>query len=269
VRLWRKHLEGHEQATRWTSGLLTWPALIAIGWLIYELTAQTELGIAAVCLKFGWHDLRTAIWLRRRDPEHDRGRACFWLYLSSGLWKAGVTAIVMMGAFAVVAAWLGPAQPQPVVRWGVMPAWLVGVLVTALGSFGVASIATTWAFILALQFRIKFWLSSRVHRAQELDKWPPCGTYRQSDNRAGWLLELVLGELFLILVETCCVSVMAITGDKQLNDLKGILLGLVCIFLFLGSAKIVMMLDRFLKPRLIANAPWECWGFEESAEDVA
>src|SRR5205823_1721793 len=54
-----------------------------VGWALYELTTQPALGAVAVCLKFGWEDFRTARWLRRRDPNRRRGRACFWLYVGN------------------------------------------------------------------------------------------------------------------------------------------------------------------------------------------
>src|SRR6266566_1511806 len=81
-------------ARRWR-GAFTWTGLLVVGWALYELTTQPALGAVAVCLKFGWEDFRTARWLRRRDPDRRRGRACFWLYVGNGLWKTAVVAVVM------------------------------------------------------------------------------------------------------------------------------------------------------------------------------
>ena len=69
---------------------LTLPGLLALGWLIFEATSQPALAVVVVCVKFGWNDLLTAYWLRVRDPEPGRGRACFWLYLTGAFWKMGV-----------------------------------------------------------------------------------------------------------------------------------------------------------------------------------
>jgi hypothetical protein len=49
--------------SRWHTPL-TWSALAALGLLVYELTAQPALGVSVLCLKFGWNDWRTALWLR-------------------------------------------------------------------------------------------------------------------------------------------------------------------------------------------------------------
>src|SRR5437016_4928589 len=91
---------------------LSWPAVLAAGWLFYELTAQPNLGAAVVCAKFGWNDFRTAWWLRRVDPDRRRAWACFWFYLASALWKTAITATVTIFAFAFVAASLRPAAPR-------------------------------------------------------------------------------------------------------------------------------------------------------------
>ena len=82
--------------------LFSWTGLLMLGWLIYELTAQAALGVMALCVKFGWEDFCTAVWLRRKDPIRSRAKVGFWMYLASGLWKSAVTGIVL--AMIVVAA---------------------------------------------------------------------------------------------------------------------------------------------------------------------
>src|SRR5579883_2341719 len=112
------------QRRSWFSRLhLSWPMLFVAGWLLYELTTKPTLGAVAVCLKFGWEDFRTAIWLRRNDPRRLRGRACFWLYLASGLAKTAGVAGLMSIAFVAISP-KGPAAQGP--RWAAimeMAAW--------------------------------------------------------------------------------------------------------------------------------------------------
>ena len=52
---------GDEASGRPRHALMTWPALVAIGWLIYEATAQPNLGAAIVCAKFGWAGAATGL----------------------------------------------------------------------------------------------------------------------------------------------------------------------------------------------------------------
>src|ERR1700733_2601344 len=81
----------------------TWLGLLAVAWVIVELTHQPALGAVAVCLKFGWEDFRTARWLYHTDTQLWRRRSTFWLYLAWGLWKTAVVAFLMSIGFALVA----------------------------------------------------------------------------------------------------------------------------------------------------------------------
>src|SRR5262245_19924297 len=96
-------------ARRWLRPF-TWTGLLAIGWILYELTAQPALGAIAVCLKCGWEDFRTALWLQRRDPDRRRGSACFWLYAANGLCKTAAVAFIMSMAVVGVAQEKGRGQ---------------------------------------------------------------------------------------------------------------------------------------------------------------
>ncbi len=78
---------------RWTIAL-AWLAAIAASYLIFVISSDLGLGLAAISLRFGWSDFQTARWLRRRDPYRQRGVANFWLYASSGSWKAAQVAAV-------------------------------------------------------------------------------------------------------------------------------------------------------------------------------
>ena len=102
--------EQDDRAGRWAN-VLSVPLLLVIGWVLYELTAQPALGVAAVCIKFGWDDFRTAWWLRRRDPDWRRARACFWLYLASGLWKLAISASLMIFAY-IFLKFMGALGPR-------------------------------------------------------------------------------------------------------------------------------------------------------------
>src|SRR5262245_45921808 len=73
-------------------------ALLALAWLVYEATAQPALGAVLACLKFGWDDWRTSIWLWRTDPNRGRARACLWAYFAAGLWRAAIVGTIFMFA---------------------------------------------------------------------------------------------------------------------------------------------------------------------------
>jgi hypothetical protein len=174
---------------------LIWPMLFLVGWVLYELTTQPTVGAAAVCLKFGWEDFRAAIWLRRRDPLRLRGRACFWLYLSSGLAKTAGVSGLMSIAFVVISSNLGNVQVWQ--RWAAvieMAAWTGLAMLTGL----VCSIfALGYASILARSGGFRLWLSSDVHRARRRNHWPPYEENRIGRNQLANLHFMIAFVVFL------------------------------------------------------------------------
>jgi hypothetical protein len=165
---------------RWR-GVVALSVLLLVGWVLYELTAQPALGVAAVCIKFGWEDFRTAWWLRARDRLPGRGRACFWLYIASGLWKIAITASLMIFGyvFLKIAGALAAKRAAPHV---------VGSMLTAFGGIAMAAITASAAVVLALVGNHRLWLHHGVHRARRYDVWPPPHWPEHSSNLAGMLL---------------------------------------------------------------------------------
>jgi hypothetical protein len=236
--------------------LFAWPFLLALAWLLYELTAQPHLAAVVVCIKFGWNDMRAAVWLRRTDPERRRGRACFWIYLASGLWKIAMTAVLTMFACAFL---IKPPAPQP---QAVMPDSLrmfISVALAALVGFGLSTLATCVALGLALRYRIKLWLSPTVDRARRKNAWPPYDEYTWTVNRAGRVIVTAL-----ILLSTVVVIVLVVTmltffqglGPPRGAVMGGITTGLV------GIPTLILALRDVLNRHTIARTPAECWGTE-------
>src|SRR5262245_29129752 len=125
------------EAGRGCTRHLTWPVLLGLGWLIYELTHKPALGAMAVCLKFGLNDFRTARWLSRIDGDRGRAHSCFWLYLATGLYKTAITGSVLAIAITLLAAVLGPRRPpQPqVLDWAGLREAFLGAALATLGGF--------------------------------------------------------------------------------------------------------------------------------------
>ena len=96
---------------------LPWWLIGAFAALVAELTAHPSIGVVVLCLKFGWNDFQTALWLRRRDPIPLRGRICFWFYAASSLWRICISGFALMFVLAVIlgvsAARQAPAGGRP------------------------------------------------------------------------------------------------------------------------------------------------------------
>jgi hypothetical protein len=243
--------EHEAPASRWLN-ILSIPVLLVIGWILYELTAQPALGVAAICVKFGWEDFRTAWWLRRNDADWRRGRATFWLYLASGLWKMAITASLMIFGyiFLKMMGALGPrAGPH-----------VAGALLTAFAGISLATVTACWAVFLAFIWRVRLWLNSATHYARRHNLWPPPPAPANAHNAAGLL---ICTSLFAMLVPLLVFGlVLGVLHSVGLNNggpgelillagLPGIALVLVLSLFFLSR--------RVLGPRIYAASAQECW----------
>src|SRR5262245_27192489 len=152
---------GQQQKSLWTI-IFSWPGMLMMAWLIYELTTDASLGVVVLCSKLGWPYLRVGLWLRARDTLRSRGKTLFWLYFAAGLWKIALTASIfsyLLCANEDVAAAL---QVQ-----------VAEASVTAVSAFGAALLASYVAIAMAIYHRQKLWIESSVFDAWHQDAWPP------------------------------------------------------------------------------------------------
>jgi hypothetical protein len=250
--------EAVAQPSRWRLPF-TWLSLVALAWLLFELTHNLALGAIAVCLKFGWEDFLTARWLWRNDAHPWRRRSTVWLYVSWGLWKTAVVAFLMTFGFAVVAARqaipAAPAMPVP------LRAFLV-TLLTTLAGFALSTLATVLTVLCAWYGGIRLWLDSAVHRARRAEVWPPALLCEGRPNR---LSHLLLTALALSLFTTV-MGLIALASQI----VGGATLCLVLSFAAPVAGPVMMLLLRDLFLRKVgADSPFECWPEEWNDDEEA
>jgi hypothetical protein len=254
----------HGPPRRWLRAI-HWSGLCLIGWIIYELTMQPALAAGAVCVKFGWEDFRTAVWLRRHDPKRTRGKACAAFYFASGLWKIILTSFVMFVALAIVTDNPGappqPGQPPPPV-----PPFVLPFVICWLG-FWILAVALCRSLWLALRYRVRFWLNPVVHLNRQFNLWPPGQGFSHRRNRAG----LVLMSSLFVMVFPVLVLVVIVLFTVVLEPLgqgrhKGLItVGSILLSVVVGPIGFIG-LKAFLYQRVIAASPEECWGDAELVE---
>ena len=238
-------------------------AFMFVGWLVYEVTDEPALAAMLACLKFGWNDFLTARWLRRTDPVPPRGRACFWLYLASGLWKAALMGVLLFVLVAFLAFQPAP-QPGPgVVRQNDPPPIFIGGFLTAFFGFTLSTLASFVALARGWRHGVKFWLSPAVHNARENGVWPPL--YGRT-NTAGMLL------LTALILSFCVLGPVALLLLFVLLDGAGVGLpaaaqAVVFAALALVAAPAFILLVRdVLAKHFIADHPADCWGTDPLPE---
>jgi hypothetical protein len=230
----------------------TWMGLLAVAWVVYELTHQPALGAIAICLKFGWEDFHTAYWLAWHDASRWRRWSTFWLYVAWGLWKTAVVAFLMSFAFAA----FGPRKAAPGVPQVVLV--FLGTFLTTLTGFALSTLLTAVAVLCAWWGGVRLWLDSAVHRARRLDCWPPAPFCEGRTNRLGSLLLTGLGLGFLFVLLILLAAAPGGAGGFA-----------ICFFLSI-TAPVMMLVARELISRQVwAESPYECWHepwWEEEAE---
>jgi hypothetical protein len=164
------------------SSFLSLPLILLIGLIIFEATSNPGWAAMSLCLKFGWEDFRTAFWLIRTDPHRKRGRACWWLYVASGLWKVGVSSFAM---FVVIIILEGFFRPGGKGQGKGMLRLVFGVCMCLFFAFVLSAVATWIALFSAWWNNVPLWLNGSVRIARHRAEWPPLYGSR---NRIGMLI---------------------------------------------------------------------------------
>ncbi|HEV3004398.1 MAG TPA: hypothetical protein VGX78_08040 [Pirellulales bacterium] len=235
-------------ATRnWLRGL-AWPAFALIAWIVFKLTAEAALGVIVFCLKFGWNDLLTAIWLRCVDPCRHRAQACGWFYVAAAILRVSLVAVMLMFAIALGT----PAQI-------VAPIEFVTAAIEACVGFGLLVVTTCVAFVVAWRHGVKVWVDSAIHQARRDRAWPLQDYCRA--NSAGYLLIVALAVAASLLIVAVMFGVFTLAeafGGQ--NDLTAI----ACTAVLLAPLAFAVWSIGWLKDRasrtVVAAVPDECWG---------
>jgi hypothetical protein len=161
--------DGRSSASR--RDAFTWGNFVALGLILYELTGQPAIGVAGVCVKFGWADLRSACWLLRSDPFRGRGWACSWMYVGWGLFKATAMGC-FIGMFSCGAEYIFAGALNAAGRDRLRSAAIGGGNTMLLGCC-LSGIATLLSVLIACLLRQKVWLHESVNVALRRRIWPP------------------------------------------------------------------------------------------------
>jgi hypothetical protein len=238
-----------------------WLVLLALGWLLLELTADPVFVVIAACSKFGWEDMHTAFWLRRRDPERNRGRTHFWFYIANGLWKVTMVALGLSFVIVCVAAGLEqrPAQ-QPL---DPPKEYFASIGLGALALF--LSAAATWiAVAKAWWGGVKLWVDSTVHQSRTRNVWPP---QAWGENRAKRLVLTAFLPGIMVTIIVLALFLLSVADHQKQNRGDGGLVFWLVPALMLGVPIALLALQDQVMRIISVASPTECWGGAE--EDLS
>jgi hypothetical protein len=232
--------------SRWQSPL-TWLGLVAVAWVLFELTYQPAVGTAVICLKFAGEDLRTANWLRRYDPHRTRGWACWWLYVAFGLLKAAgvgaLTEIVMLASLMRLVG--GPGQDR-------IYQASIGAAVLVTASLSLTFLAGAVAVEFARRARVRLWLDGVPGVARRRGFWPPCKPKAKTDNLLVGLLfiggmPVLFGWLLVVVITLLDWKLLGVAGEG------------IAAFLIWGPVGLFYLRAR----DVVARSPYDCWSATE------
>jgi hypothetical protein len=261
--------DGLEAPARRWHGAITWAGLATAAFILYELTNEPAVGVATLCLKFGWEDFKTGYWLRRVDPNRARGRACWWMCVAWGLWKASLVAFATgMGTFVwgEILEGLGNVAAR-------QRMWLPGTsgLISAAAGMGLSSAATAVMVWIAYPHRVPLWLHSSTNGARRKGLWPPYDPDRvwktALPEPGPWGPAGTDNQLYLLFVTTGQVpAIMAFFFPVILENLKIMHFGpnWVCLMVVV-TLIVVTFLLCVVSPSIVARCPAECWPPDELA----
>jgi hypothetical protein len=233
-----------------------WLLLLMLAWLIYELTARPALAIVVCCFKFGWEDLRTALWLRRRDLRRGRAWASCLLYLAFGLWKTACIACLLM--LMMVPLFEMAKQAPFAGRWQLNQdlaeqAAVIGIVLCV--GLCLASITTLLAVTLGAWSGCKLWVDGQVHWDRRENRWPPSNTnWLERKNRGLWL---ALPSLILLVLALTIPALVSIAGPIR-GKLGDILIAAI-LTIQIGLSIVILVVRDFLSRRIFARSPGDCW----------
>ncbi len=253
---------------------LPWWLILTVAFVVTELTAHPAIGVGVLCLKFGWDDFRTALWLQRRDPNRRRGAVCSWFYLSSGLWRVFLWSFALILIAIPVLAVTEAPQVRAARRLNAGPPLapeMITCLVMCLASYAAATMLTLLAVLFAWRSRIKVWISGAIWKSRRLNEWPPRplpGRLAPSNLLKAWLIGTGAGLfLFLFLPGMALVLVgVKVMLPRQIgnNQKSAVLVAVVAgMGITLLTTAILLVIRGDILNRIGATSPAECWPADE------
>lgn len=233
-------------------GWLVRGAILVLGLVVFELTANAAISTAVSCLEFGRTDFQTAWWLLRTDPDQMRGSVCSRCYLAWAFWWVAVVALIVISMILILGILINELGMGPVAP----PAHLAGAFGLLAFSLALASGLSFVVVLAAFLNRTRIWLGPEPRWAKEQGVWPPSAVHRDrlATNQAKVIAYLAC---FFVMFPTLLVTTF-VCFLTPFRDVPWAYLAIVA--LILGTSIVVISL---VKRRILARSPGDCWPVDE------
>ena len=238
----------------WPSRLL-WPFMAALGFVVFELTADPILGVVVACLKFGASEASTASWIARHDPIPTRGRACIWFLIARGLGKIAVAALIAFFSCFFLASILESIKHNNKLMNDIGDKHALAGFITFLLVLMLMIPAMILGLFEVRRSGFKIWIDGWMNQARKRRLWPPFDPFlrRTFINNVRILIWITnVGTALFVL--TACLFAIGIHWN---------FIDVTPLIVYLLLIPIVLTLCLWFGARLIkrhaARTPWECW----------
>lgn len=219
---------------------IPWWLLLAVAFVVTELTAHPSIGVAVFCLKFGLNDWRTAAWLCRVDPQPRRSHSIWWFLVGSGFLKIFLMSSI---AFPVLAGWW-----KAIAKQNVLAEVQVAMTIGLCGMF-VSFLVNHIGLYLASRRRVRVWLNGQLHQFRDRNIWPVRLT------TANRLRDLLNGSALPAIL----AFVAGVLGLVAFGLAQAFRPAITCGVVAMVSSLILLGHGLSVK-RIVARTPEECWG---------
>ena len=230
-----------------------WLFVFGIAWLLFELSVDPALSVMVASMGLGWNHFRSSLWLWRRDPEPERGRAVAAFYLAAGFWRITAVTFVLIAVATIISLLLD-------FRHGRKDEIVTGVAASIIGlSFILSGVTTSIAVVLAMRNRLKVWLDPEIRNARRQRQWPPRSP---GPNRIGGVIKstaclIAIVELFAGYGSLAWLMIQQKNGPA--NIWLGIFIGIMMFLPILVAAATILGGPEWACRKLRAKTSQECW----------
>jgi hypothetical protein len=226
-----------------------WFVILAITAGIYFATGDFLLGSLLPYVWVAWPSVESAFWLRSRDPVQERGKTCFWFYLSAAGWRAAISALLTVAAFALIDKGAGiPVNMDELAR--TMIVFIVGL--------GVSSLLGISGTICAFRRRVRVFVIPNLKRLcrGDFDAIPKATQKRRVN--VNWAIFVLMTSVFVPVLTagllTAMLSATARPPNAPASTAESAGLAILC----LGPIAALIPYS-YLATRIAASTPWNCW----------
>jgi len=217
-----------------------WLAGAAVAFVFFRFTSNLSLSVLVACLRFGWADLRIAVWILRNDPRKNRACLLSLFEITLGAFRvvlAGGVAAFILAVLFCLSENLGVPDLEPV----------YAVFLTSVAGLAAASGLALIGLFAAIAIRQKIWVDRSFVR--HLERAYPPTQFAVWNEMVPLQMVLATVVFFLGGVGAFAVGVSPVVPLDTWLVVTATLLGAL-----IPAALVAVLIDR-----ITAQSPVECW----------